>query len=149
LNHENGKPFYHKPLDNSHFITNYATSSQQGFEVLPWRWIVERTFGWLGRYRRMSKEYDALPATTEAFIRIAMIKLMLGRLTTPPPSQRKRAFSTASQYAASAPESQLLSPPAPSFAKEGLSDISCISLTTRIHSLEKHTGYLPALRGNA
>ena len=67
--------------------------AQQGFEVLPWRWIVERTFGWLGRYRRMSKEYDALPATTEAFIRVAMIKLMLGRLTTRPPSQRKaRAF---------------------------------------------------------
>lgn len=62
---------------------------QEGFEVLPWRWIVERTFGWLGRYRRMSKEYDVLPATTEAFMRVAMIKLMLGRLTTRPPSQRK------------------------------------------------------------
>jgi putative transposase len=64
---------------------------QQGFEVLPWRWIVERTFGWLGRYRRMSKEYDTLPATTEAFIRIAMIKLMLGRLTKRSPSWRQQA----------------------------------------------------------
>lgn len=64
---------------------------QEGFEVLPWRWIVERTFGWLGRYRRMSKEYDTLPATTEAFIRLAMIKLMLGRLTKRPPSWRQQA----------------------------------------------------------
>jgi len=63
--------------------------NQQGFEVLPWRWIVERTFGWLGRYRRMSKEYDVLPKTTESFIHIAMIKLMLGRLTTRPPAHRK------------------------------------------------------------
>jgi hypothetical protein len=39
----------------------------------------------------MSKEYDTLPATTEAFIRIAMIKLMLGRLTTCPPSWRRQA----------------------------------------------------------
>jgi putative transposase len=62
---------------------------QQGFEVLPWRWIVERTFGWLGRHRRMSKEYDALPETTESFLYIAMTKLMLERLTKPPKAQQK------------------------------------------------------------
>lgn len=62
--------------------------NQEGFEVLPWRWIVERTFGWLGRYRRMSKEYDELPATTEAFIRIAMIKIMLARLAGRSTSRR-------------------------------------------------------------
>lgn len=64
---------------------------QEGFKVLPWRWIVERTFGWLGRYRRMSTEYDTLPATTETFICVAMIKLMLGRLTTRPPSWRRQS----------------------------------------------------------
>lgn len=51
-----------------------------GFEVLPHRWIVERTFAWLGRFRRMSKDYEALIETSEAMIRIAMIRLMTRRL---------------------------------------------------------------------
>ena len=51
-----------------------------GFAVLPKRWIVERTFGWIGRYRRMSKDYEMLPASSEAMILITMINLMLHRL---------------------------------------------------------------------
>ena len=39
-----------------------------GFHVLPRRWVVERTFAWLGRYRRLSKDYEALPGTEEAWI---------------------------------------------------------------------------------
>ena len=53
----------------------------RGFQLLPKRWIVERTFAWLGRYRRMSKDYEGLPATSETWIRIAMIDRMLHRLT--------------------------------------------------------------------
>lgn len=52
----------------------------QGFRVLQWRWIVERTFGWLNRSRRLSKDFEALPETTETCIRIAMIPLMVRRL---------------------------------------------------------------------
>ena len=52
----------------------------QGFRVLQWRWIVERTFGWLNRSRRVSKDFEALPETTETWIRIAMIHLMVRRL---------------------------------------------------------------------
>ena len=51
-----------------------------GFEVLPHRWIVERTFAWLGRFRRLSKDYEALVETSEAMIQIAMIRLMARRL---------------------------------------------------------------------
>jgi len=50
------------------------------FAVLPKRWIVERTFAWLGRSRRLSKDYEGRPETSEAVIRIAMIHLMLKRL---------------------------------------------------------------------
>ena len=52
----------------------------KGFQILPRRWIVERTFGWLGRYRRLSKDYEASPESSEAMIYIAMIHLMLHRL---------------------------------------------------------------------
>ena len=51
-----------------------------GFQLLPRRWVVERTFAWLGRYRRLSKDYEALPETEEAWIHLAMSSLMLARL---------------------------------------------------------------------
>jgi putative transposase len=56
----------------------------QGFTVLPHRWIVERTLAWLGRYRRLSKDYEELPETSEALIYIAMTHLMLKRLARHP-----------------------------------------------------------------
>ncbi len=52
------------------------------FEVLPRRWVVERTFGWLGRCRRLSKDYELLPEVSESMIYAAMIRLMLNRLTS-------------------------------------------------------------------
>ena len=51
-----------------------------GFVVLPKRWIVERTFGWFGRYRRLSKDYEALTDSSESMIYLAMIHLMVRRL---------------------------------------------------------------------
>lgn len=50
------------------------------FQVLPWRWIVERTFGWMGRYRRLSKDYEATTSSSEAWIWITMSRLLLRRL---------------------------------------------------------------------
>ena len=52
----------------------------KGFVVLPKRWIVERTFAWLARYRRHSKDYEKTTASSEAFTYIAMIALMSKRL---------------------------------------------------------------------
>ncbi len=53
-----------------------------GFLVLPRRWVVERTFAWLERHRRLSKDYQGLPETSEAWIRLAMIDRMLHRLSS-------------------------------------------------------------------
>jgi len=52
----------------------------KGFKVLPKRWIVERTFGWLGRYRRLSKDYEEHTESSEAWIYISMTHLMVRRL---------------------------------------------------------------------
>ena len=53
---------------------------QRGFSVLPKRWVVERTFAWLMRHRRMARDYETDPGSSEAWIRLAMIRLMLRRL---------------------------------------------------------------------
>jgi putative transposase len=54
---------------------------RRGFEVLPRRWVVERTFSWLSQNRRMSKDYERLCATSESFVYVAMSRLMVRRLT--------------------------------------------------------------------
>lgn len=54
-----------------------------GFEVLPKRWIVERTFAWLGRCRRLAKDFENLTRTALTFIKLASIRLMLRKLCNP------------------------------------------------------------------
>ena len=74
--------------DGCHWVLDIIkrSDSQRGFVVLPRRWVVERTFAWLGRYRRLSKDYEGLPRTSEAMIYGAMIHLMIHRLARKSPS---------------------------------------------------------------
>lgn len=62
-------------------------AGRTGFIVQPRRWVVERSLGWLGRWRRLSKDYETLPEVSEAMVTLAMIRLMLHRLAHP---NRKR-----------------------------------------------------------
>lgn len=52
---------------------------ERGFTILPRRWVVERTFGWIGRYRRMSKDYEYKAKTSKAMIYLSMTRTMLNR----------------------------------------------------------------------
>jgi putative transposase len=56
--------------------------TEPGFKVLKRRWVVERTFAWLGRCRRLSKDYEGTTASSEAWVKLAMIHLMVRRLGT-------------------------------------------------------------------
>jgi putative transposase len=66
----------------------HRPSGAVGFVLVPRRWIVERTFAWLGRYRRHSRDYERLPESSEAMIRISMIHRMLQRLSPKPKPHR-------------------------------------------------------------
>jgi len=62
-----------------------------GFHVLPRRWVVERTFAWIGRNRRMSKDYEYLTSSSESMICLTMIRLMVRRLAGATEGARKKA----------------------------------------------------------
>lgn len=77
-----GQPFIDWVKDNFGWAWQVVkrTDDVKGFRVLPRRWVVERTFGWLNNYRRLSKDYEELPATSESLIYLAMSHIMLRRL---------------------------------------------------------------------
>jgi putative transposase len=52
----------------------------KGFRQLPRRWVVERSFAWIGRHRRLSKDYEFLPASSEAMVYLTAVRLLLARL---------------------------------------------------------------------
>jgi putative transposase len=64
--------------DHCRWVLEIVTKrpEQSTFEVQKWRWIVERTFGWFGRYRRLAKDYEHNPKSSETWIYIAMIHRM-------------------------------------------------------------------------
>ncbi len=71
-------------LTNWLFEVVVRPEGSTGFVVLARRWVVERTFGWFGRSRRLSKEYEQLPETSDAMIYAVMVRLMLKRLAQQP-----------------------------------------------------------------
>lgn len=77
-----GVDFWHWVIDTFRWIleTVLRPREAQGFVLLPKRWVVERTYGWLHWCRRLNVDYERLPASSEAFIYIAMIRIMLRRL---------------------------------------------------------------------
>jgi putative transposase len=77
-----GKDFMHSVMNTYRWIleTIKRSNPAKGFVVLPRRWVVERTFGWFNWYRRLSKDYECLPETSEAMIQLAMIRIMVRRL---------------------------------------------------------------------
>lgn len=79
-----GKPFFNWVLKHCGWLIEVVKRSDdaEGFVVLPRRWVVERTFGWLVRFRRLSRDYEELPETSESMIYAAMVRIMLKRLAT-------------------------------------------------------------------
>jgi putative transposase len=77
-----GSPFLIWVMNTFRWVLQVVLRPEQsqGFVLLKKRWVVERTFGWLTWYRRLSKDYEYLPASCEAMIYIAMIRLMVRRL---------------------------------------------------------------------
>jgi len=67
-------------LDCCGIVLDVVKRVGRGFKILPRRWVVERTFGWLNRYRRLSKDYETLTQNSESMIYVSMINLMLRRL---------------------------------------------------------------------
>jgi len=67
----------------------HKLEGQVGFQLLPRRWVVERTFAWLGHSRRLSKDYEELVENSEAMVQIAMIRLMLQRICRPSKPQKR------------------------------------------------------------
>jgi transposase len=77
-----GKDFMCSVMDTYRWIveTIKRSDTAKGFVLLPRRWVVERTFGWFNWYRRLSKDYECLPETSEAMIQVVMIRIMIRRL---------------------------------------------------------------------
>lgn len=77
-----GNPFMQWVMHVCRWIVQVVLRPQEhkGFVLLPKRWVVERTFGWLMGCRRLNRDYELLPQTSETFIYLAMIRIMVRRL---------------------------------------------------------------------
>jgi putative transposase len=71
-------------------VINWDEIIPPGFHVLPRRWVVQRTFGWIGRYRRMSKDYEYLTSSSQSMVYLTMLRLMVRRLAKAAETARER-----------------------------------------------------------
>ena len=68
-------------------------ADQKGFQILPHRWVVERTFGWFGKYRRLAgRDFETNPRNSETWIKLFMCNLLVRRLTSPLKWQQKKQY---------------------------------------------------------
>lgn len=74
-------------------IVKRPDTEEPGFHVLPRRWVVERTFAWINRFRRLSKDYERKPESSNSPIYVASIRLMLRRIF------KERTTNNAEEYA--------------------------------------------------
>jgi putative transposase len=74
-----------RPQCPIHLEITKRSDGMKRFVVIPKRWIVERTFGWFNRYRRLSKDYELLPETSATLLQVTMIHLMIRRLARTAP----------------------------------------------------------------
>ena len=80
MNREAKKPKGFKPgSKKGSRVQHISEKIKDTFAVLPMRWVVERTFAWLGNYRRLSKDYEILNLTAENMVRIAMLRITLAK----------------------------------------------------------------------
>jgi putative transposase len=75
-----GLPKWTKANTNFRLELTGKKAGERGFKVIKWRWVVERTFAWFGRYRRNSRDYEKLPQTSESMLKISSIQLLRQRL---------------------------------------------------------------------
>jgi transposase len=90
----NAPPMWITRNPSSHRTSKIAPAGQQGFAVIPRRWAVERTLGWLTAHRRLARDYERHPATSEAVIRWAAINTITRRIARGGPAirQQRRTF---------------------------------------------------------
>ena len=69
-----------------HSEITHRPEGSRGFQVLPSRWVVERSLAWIGKFRRLSKDYEYLTETSETFIYAAMVHVMMRRLARKAPT---------------------------------------------------------------
>jgi putative transposase len=75
-------------------VIDWEKIRPSGFHVLKWRWIIERTFAWLSTWRRLAKDYEVLPSSEEAWIYVAMTRLMVRRLASVAQAPREQIRCT-------------------------------------------------------
>ena len=75
-----GKPLFNWVKSTFQRVLEIVKRPTKEFKVVQWRWIVERTFGWFNKYRRLSKDYETLPKNSETWIKISMINILIHRL---------------------------------------------------------------------